>query len=321
MYKGDKIFVAGHRGLVGSAIVRSLQAAGFENVVTRSHSELDLAEQQAVKTFFSQEKPRHLVLAAARVGGILANETYPAEFILENLRIQTNVTHQAYVQGVESLLFLGSSCIYPRDCPQPIREEYFMTGPLERTNSAYAVAKIAGVEMCHAYNRQYGTRYVCAMPTNLYGPGDNFNPQTSHALAAMIRKFHEARMSKGPVVLWGTGVPRREFLHVDDMADACVHVITTPQTELEWLFNDEHPPLINIGCGRDLTIKELAQLIADVVGYQGLVKWDLSKPDGTPRKLLDISRIRRLGWEPKISLGDGIRQVSKWFQEIELGKR
>src|SRR5215472_11664153 len=247
MNKQDKIFVAGHRGLVGSAIVRRLQTAGFTNLVTRSRAELDLLDQQAVRQFFSQERPDHVMLAAARVGGILANSIYSAEFIRENLLIQTHVIHEAYRHGVEHLLFLGSSCIYPRDCPQPIREEYFMTGPLEKTNSAYAAAKIAGVEMCHAYNRQYGTRYICTMPTNLYGREDNFDAQTSHVLAAMIRKFHEAKISGQPVVLWGTGTPRREFLHVDDMADACVHIMTVPENHLSWLFSEDFPPLINIG--------------------------------------------------------------------------
>lgn len=321
MNRGDKIFVAGHRGLVGSAIVRRLQAAGFENLLTRSHSELDLSNQEAVRTFLSREKPRHVVLAAARVGGILANSTYPAEFIRENLLIETNVIHEAYVHGVERLIFLGSSCIYPRDCLQPIREEYFMTGPLEKTNSPYAVAKIAGIEMCHAYNRQHGTRYLCAMPTNLYGPGDNFDRETSHVLPAMLRKFHEARLSHIPVVLWGTGAARREFLHVDDMADACLHLMSAQRASLQWLFNDDSPPLINIGWGWDLTIQELAQLVAEVVGYEGPIHWDVSKPGGTPRKLLDISKISRLKWRPKISLRDGIRQVSEWFQQTELAKQ
>ncbi|HKD15354.1 MAG TPA: GDP-L-fucose synthase [Candidatus Angelobacter sp.] len=321
MNKQDKIFVAGHRGLVGSAIVRRLQTAGFTNLVTRSRAELDLLDQQAVRQFFSQERPDHVMLAAARVGGILANSIYSAEFIRENLLIQTHVIHEAYRHGVEHLLFLGSSCIYPRDCPQPIREEYFMTGPLEKTNSAYAAAKIAGVEMCHAYNRQYGTRYICTMPTNLYGREDNFDAQTSHVLAAMIRKFHEAKISGQPVVLWGTGTPRREFLHVDDMADACVHIMTVPENHLSWLFSEDFPPLINIGCGQDLSIRELAASVAEVVGYRGRVEWDPSKPDGTPRKLLDISRLRRLTWEPRISLPAGIRHVYDWFQETEVVKQ
>lgn len=321
MNKRDKIFVAGHRGLVGSAIVRRLLTSGYDNLVTRSHADLDLTDQEAVREFLAKERPHCLVLAAARVGGILANSIYSAEFIRENLLIQTNVIHEAYVSGVEHLLFLGSSCIYPRDCLQPIREEYLMTGPLEKTNSAYALAKIAGVEMCHAYNRQYNTRYICAMPTNLYGPRDNFDPETSHVLAAMIRKFHEARIRQKPVVLWGTGTPRREFLHVDDMADACLHIMTRSKDDLSRLFNDGAPPIINIGCGQDLTIEELAQLIAEVTGYQGHVEWDHSKPDGTPRKLLDVSRIRSLGWDPRIPLGDGVRDVYEWFQESETIKQ
>ncbi|HLJ28098.1 MAG TPA: GDP-L-fucose synthase [Candidatus Angelobacter sp.] len=321
MNKSGKIFVAGHGGLVGSAIFRRLQSAGFDNLVTRLHSDLDLSNQKAVTEFFGRERPQSVVLAAARVGGILANSIYSAEFIRENLLIQTNVIHEAYSHGVEHLLFLGSSCIYPRDCPQPIREEYFMTGPLEKTNSAYAVAKIAGVEMCHAYNRQYGTRYLCAMPTNLYGRGDNFDPNTSHVLPAMIRKFHQAKIDKGPVVLWGTGAPRREFLHVDDLADACVHLVSMPEDRLGWLFQDDSPPLVNIGCGQDLSIEELARLVGDIVGYHGHVQWDSSKPDGTPRKLLDIAKMRRLGWEPRIPLPDGIREVYEWFQEAEAIKQ
>jgi len=317
MNRGDKIFVAGHLGLVGSAIVRRFHSAGFDNLVTPSHADLDLTDQRAVRDFFARVRPKHVVLAAARVGGILANATYPAEFIRENLLIETNVIHEAYSHGVEHLLFLGSSCIYPRDCPQPIREEYFMTGPLEKTNSAYAVAKIAGVEMCDAYNRQYGTRYLCAMPTNLYGPGDNFDAQTSHVLPAMIRKFHEARISGGPVVLWGTGAPRREFLHVDDLADACVHIMTMPEERVGDVLKDDSPPLINIGCGQDLTIRELAQVVGDIIGFKGELEWDHSKPDGTPRKLLDIAKLRCLGWEPKTRLQDGIRAVYEWFQERE----
>lgn len=321
MNKTEKIYVAGHGGLVGSAIVRRLRTAGFDNIATRSRADLDLTDATAVTDFFARERPRAVVLAAARVGGILANSMYSAEFIRENLLIQSNVIHEAYVHGAEHLLFLGSSCIYPFECPQPIREEYFMTGPLEKTNAAYAVAKIAGVEMCHAYNRQYGTRYVCAMPTNLYGPGDNFDAQNSHVLPAMIRKFHEAKIDDGPVVLWGTGAPRREFLHVDDMADACVRMMTFPEEDLGWLFKDDSPPLINIGCGQDLSIRELAQVVAGIIGYQGQVQWDRSKPDGTPRKLLDISRMKHLGWEHKISLGDGIREVYEWFQETEIIKQ
>ncbi len=315
MNKTDKIFVAGHRGLVGSAMLRRLQDLGFTNLITRSHAELDLLDAVTVEKFFDEEQPRHVVLAAARVGGILANASYSAEFIRENILIQTHVIHQAYLHGVEKLLFLGSSCIYPRDCPQPIREEYFLTGPLEKTNSAYAVAKIAGVEMCHAYNRQHGTKYLCVMPTNLYGTSDNFDLETSHVLPSMIRKFHEGKINRAPVVLWGTGTPRREFLHADDMADACVHVLMQPEDRLRGLFKAEEPPLINIGCGQDQTIQELAALVADVVGYKEEPQWDRSKPDGTMRKLLDISRLTALGWRPRIGLREGIHAVYKRFHQ------
>jgi GDP-L-fucose synthase len=318
MNKTDKIYVAGHNGLVGSAVVRALRSAGFENLVVRTHADLELMDLAAVADFFDVEKPKHVVLAAARVGGILANNSYPAEFIRENLQVQTNVIHQAYLHGVEKLLFLGSSCIYPKECPQPIREEYFMTGPLERTNSAYAMAKIAGVEMCHAYNRQYGTKYLGVMPTNLYGTADNFDPKTSHVLPAMIRKFHEGKTLAKPVVLWGSGVPRREFLHSDDMAKACVHILTQSDARLADLFNAEAPPLINIGCGVDLTILELAQLVAQVINYDGPIEWDRSKPDGTLRKLLDVSRLKGLGWQPSISLRDGIKDVYKRLLESDF---
>jgi GDP-L-fucose synthase len=321
MNKTDKIFVAGHRGLVGSAMVRRLQALGFTNLVTRQRDVLDLLAPDAVQEFFATEKPQHVILAAARVGGILANATYSAEFIRENLLIQTNVIHQAYLHGVEKLLFLGSSCIYPRDCPQPIREEYLLTGPLEKTNSAYAVAKIAGIEMCHAYNRQYGTRYICAMPTNLYGRADNFDLQTSHVLPSMIRKFYEGKINATPVVLWGTGTPRREFLHADDMADACVHILMQPHDRLAGLFTPDAPPLINIGCGQDQTIAELAKLVADVIGYEAAPVWDRSKPDGTMRKLLDVSRLTELGWRPRIGLREGIQQVYSQFDQAATVQR
>jgi GDP-L-fucose synthase len=321
MNKTDKIYVAGHNGLVGTAVVRALRSAGFENLVARSHAELELMDLEAVERFFNAEKPQHVVLAAARVGGILANDTYPAEFIRENLQVQTNVIHQAYLHGVEKLLFLGSSCIYPKECPQPIREEYFMTGPLERTNSAYAMAKIAGVEMCHAYNRQYGTKYLGVMPTNLYGTADNFDPKTSHVLPAMIRKFHEGKIIGKPVVLWGSGTPKREFLHSDDMAKACVHLMTQSEDRLAELFRPDAPPLVNIGCGEDLTIAELAQLVAEVIGYQDHVEWDRSKPDGTMRKLLDVSRLKALGWKPKISLREGIQEVYRRLLESDFLKQ
>jgi GDP-L-fucose synthase len=314
MNKTDKVFVAGHRGLVGSAVLRRLQALGFANIVTRPHSAVDLLDAKAVERFFDNESITHVVLAAARVGGILANASYSAEFIRENILIQTNVIHQAYLHGVESLLFLGSSCIYPRECPQPIREEYFLTGPLEKTNSAYAVAKIAGVEMCHAYNRQYGTRYVCVMPTNLYGTADNFDLETSHVLPSMIRKFHEGKTRGKPVVLWGSGKPRREFLHADDMAEASVHILMQTPDRLASLFRADEPPLINIGCGKDQTIQELAELVAAVVGYEDAPQWDRSKPDGTMRKLLDVSRLNALGWHPRIGLREGIQEVYKRFE-------
>src|SRR5947209_12147333 len=315
MNKNDKVYVAGHTGLAGSAILGHLQATGFHNLVTRTHRELDLTEPQAVAGFFAQERPQHVIVAAARVGGILANDTRPAEFIRENLLIQTNVIHQAYLHGVKDLLFLGSSCIYPRDCPQPVREEYFLTGPLEQTNFAYAVAKIAGVEMCHAYNRQYGTRYICAMPTNLYGSNDNFDLSTSHVLPAMLRKFHESKLSGKPVVLWGTGKPRREFLHADDMADACLHLLTQLPERPGSVLPADAPPIINVGCGEDLTIMELAHLIAEITGYRGEIQWDRSKPDGTPRKLLDVSRMKSLGWQPRIGLREGIQKVYEHFQQ------
>jgi GDP-L-fucose synthase len=321
MKKTDKIYVAGHMGLVGSAVVRALQSEGFNNFATRSHADLELMDVEAVKEFFDAEKPQHVVLAAARVGGILANDTYPAEFIRENLQVQTNVIHQAYLHGVEKMLFLGSSCIYPKECPQPIREEYFMTGPLEKTNSAYAMAKIAGVEMCHAYNRQYGTKYLGVMPTNLYGTADNFDPKTSHVLPAMIRKFHEGKTLDKPVVLWGSGTPRREFLHSDDMAKACVHLLTQTEDCLAELFRADAPPLVNIGCGVDLSIAELAQLVAEIIDYQGKVEWDRSKPDGTLRKLLDVSRLRTLGWQPRISLREGIQEVYQRLLESDFLKQ
>ena len=266
----SKIYVAGHRGLVGSALVRELQKRGYRNLVMRSHSELDLSDSEAVKEFFAKEKPEYVLLAAAKVGGIVANNTYPAEFIHVNLAIQTNVIHQSWRNNVKRLLFLGSSCIYPKECPQPIKEEYFLTGPLESTNRPYAVAKIAGVEMCHAYNRQYGTKYMAVMPTNLYGPNDNYDLNNSHVLPALIRKMHEAKQSNAKeVVVWGTGTPRREFLYSEDMADACLFLLEQPEERLEGLFSNDYPPLINLGCGEDLTIRELAELVKQVVGFGG----------------------------------------------------
>lgn len=310
MNSNSKIYVAGHRGLVGSAIVRSLTRHGFSNIVYRTHAELDLTDQKSVANFFDSERPGYVFLAAAKVGGIHANNTYPAEFIQQNLAIQNNVIHEAWRAGVKSLLFLGSSCIYPKECPQPIREEYLMTGPLEPTNKSYAVAKIAGIEMCHAYNRQYGTRYIAAMPTNLYGPNDNYDLNNSHVLPALMRKMHEAKL-KGDknVVVWGTGTPRREFLHSDDMADACVYLMRQEDDKLHGLFNETEPPLINVGCGEDLTIRELAELIAEIVGFKGELVFDTSKPDGTMRKVMDVSKIRELGWKPEVGLKEGIAQT------------
>lgn len=302
MNSNAKIYVAGHRGLVGSALVRALQSQGYTNLVTRTHDELDLTNQQEVQRFFESERPEYVFLAAAKVGGIRANNTFPAEFIRENLAIQTNVIHEAWRHKVSKLLFLGSSCIYPREAPQPIREEYLLTGCLEPTNEAYAIAKIAGIKMCEAYNRQYGTRFISVMPTNLFGPGDNYDLENSHVLPALIRKFHEALPDK-PVILWGTGKPRREFLHSDDMADACVFLMET--------YNQSH--IINIGTGEDITIYELACIVQEIVGHKGRIIWDDSKPDGTPRKLLDVSRLHELGWKHKILLYEGISMVYREF--------
>ena len=308
MQKDSRIYVAGHRGLVGSALMRALQAQGYINLITRTHAELDLTNQSAVQEFFEQEKPAYVILAAAKVGGILANSTYPAEFIRENLAIQTNVIHESWRAGVKRLLFLGSSCIYPRDCPQPIKEEYLLTGPLEPTNRPYAVAKIAGIEMCWAYNRQYGTQYLAVMPTNLYGPGDNYDLKNSHVLPALIRKMHQAKMGgERKVVVWGTGTPRREFLYSDDMADACVHLVNLPDDQFaSHIADPTFPPLVNIGCGEDLTIRELAEQVKVVTGFQGEIVFDSSKPDGTPRKVLEVTRLGRLGWKMRTGLREGI---------------
>ena len=316
LFYNTKIYVAGHRGLVGSAVVRKLQAIGCKNLILRTHRELDLIDQPAVRFFFEQEQPEIVVLAAARVGGILANSTYPGQFIYENLMIQTNLIHWSYKLGVKRLLFLGSSCIYPKLAPQPMKEEYLLTGPLEPTNDAYAVAKIAGIKMCEAYNHQFGTSCLSVMPTNLYGPGDNFDLADSHVLPALIRKFHEAR-EKGAseVIVWGTGSPRREFLHVDDMADACMHLLGLPDRQYDEIVKNLKPCLINIGMGRDITIKELAELVKEIVGFAGKIVFDTSKPDGTPQKLLDISRINKLGWQPKISLRQGISETYEWYKE------
>lgn len=306
MNKNDKIYVAGHRGLVGSAIVRTLEADGYTKLITRTRDELDLIDQHAVAAFFAQEKPAHVFLAAARVGGIMENKTHPAEFIYQNLMIETNIIHQAYVSGVTKLLFLGSSCIYPKFAEQPIREEYLMTGALEPTNRAYATAKIAGIEMCSSYNGQYGTDFISAMPTNLYGPNDNFDLTSSHVLPALIRKFHEAKECGGAdVTLWGTGSPRREFLHVDDLAGACVFLMNH--------YSGSEP--VNVGTGEDVTIKELTEMTAGIVGFKGNVVWDTTKPDGTPRKLLDVSKIKKMGWSPTIELRDGVSTTYRWFLE------
>ena len=305
-----KIFVAGHRGLAGSALLRALQAKGYRNLLTRTHAELDLTDAAATARFLQQERPDVVFLAAAKVGGIVANSTCPAEFVRENLAIQTNVIHESWRAGVGRLLFLGSSCIYPRDCPQPIREDYLLTGPLEPTNRPYAIAKIAGIEMCWSYNRQYGTRYLCAMPTNLYGPGDNYDLRTSHVLPAMIRKFHEAKVrGDAEVPLWGTGAPRREFLCSDDMAEACVHLMALPAETIAPMLDASAPPLVNVGCGSDLSIRELSEVVRSVVGGDAKVRWDTSKPDGTPQKLLDTTKLARLGWRPRIELREGIRRA------------
>ncbi len=344
MKKTSKIYVAGHRGLVGSAIVRKLKTKGYANIITRSHEELDLIRQDPVEAFFEREKPDYVFLAAAKVAGIWGNKIYPAQFIYENLAIQNNIIHAAYVHQAKKLLFLGSSCIYPKLCPQPIKEEYLLSDYLEPTNEPYAIAKIAGIKMCQSYNRQYNTRFISVMPNNLYGPNDNFDLETSHVLPALIRKFHLAKLAAagnwkeiqndeadyGPipddiktaigldhltdrpidqsanqpsVILWGSGAPRREFLHVDDLADACLYLMN---------HYDESEP-INIGWGKDQTIRELAEMISDVVGYKGSISWDSSKPDGTPRKLLDVSSLSEKGWQAKIGLEEGIRDVYRWY--------
>ena len=304
MDKTDKIFIAGHRGLAGSAIGRNLEAAGFTNLIKRDRKELDLSNESAVAEFFEKEKPSVVVLAAARVGGIKANSDFPVEFLLDNLRIQNNVISAAYANEVRKLLFLGSSCIYPKHAPQPIPETALLTGALEPTNDAYAIAKIAGIKLCQAYAAEYGQNYLSAMPTNLYGPGDNFDLVSSHVLPALLRKAHEAKTSGArEIVVWGTGTPRREFLHVDDMADACVFLLN----------HYDSPEIINIGCGADVSIRELVELICDVVGFDGELTFDSTKPDGTPRKLLDVSKLNALGWRPKISLREGIASTYEWF--------
>jgi len=314
MHKDARIYVAGHRGLVGSAIVRRLESEGYTNILKRTHGELDLTDAAATDRFFASEQPEYVLLAAAKVGGIVANNTFPAEFIHDNLAIQTNVIHAAYKHGVSRLLFLGSSCIYPKLAPQPMKEEHLLTGTLEPTNRPYALAKIAGIEMCWSYNRQYGTKYLSVMPTNLYGPGDNYHPQNSHVIPALIRRFYEAKLVKAPEVsVWGTGTPRREFLHSDDMADGCIFLMNLPDGVFDSLLarerNDGVPPVVNLGVGEDVSIRELADLIRTVVGFEGEIVFDASKPDGTPRKLLDVSRMKALGWVAKLPLGEGLARA------------
>lgn len=311
MERNAKIYIAGHRGLVGTALQRSLRDKGFENFVTRTHAELDLTSQAAVEEFFASEKPDYVFLAAAKVGGIHANNTYPAEFIRDNLAIQTNIIHAAYENDVKRLLFLGSSCIYPRLAPQPMQEAHLLTSELEPTNRPYALAKIAGIEMCWAYNRQYKTQYLAVMPTNLYGPGDNYHPENSHVIPALIRRFHEAKLANAPsVTVWGTGTPKREFMYSHDMADACVYLMDLPDEKFVPLLgqgrNDGLPPLMNIGLGHDLTIRELAETVATAVGYQGALEFDATKPDGTPRKLMDVGRLNAMGWKATTDMRSGL---------------
>lgn len=314
MNKNARIYVAGHRGLVGSAIVRKLESEGYTQLICRTHADLDLTDAVATQAFFAAEKPEYVFLAAAKVGGIVANNTYPAEFIRDNLAIQTNVIHAAWLHGATRLLFLGSSCIYPKLAPQPMREEHLLTSSLEPTNRPYALAKIAGIEMCWSYNRQYGTKFLAAMPTNLYGPGDNYHPENSHVIPALLRKFHQAKVAQAPSVsVWGTGMPRREFLYSDDMAEACVYLMNLQDSEFESLLGSDEtksgkfePPLINIGVGEDITIRELAELVGEVVGYQGDVLFDTTKPDGTPRKLMDVSRLASCGWKARTGLREGL---------------
>ena len=325
LHPASRIYVAGHRGLVGSAIVRRLEAAGCTNLLLRTHAELDLTDERATRAFFDEQRPEQVFLAAAKVGGIVANNIYPAEFIRDNLAIQTHVIHAAHAAGVQRLLFLGSSCIYPKLAPQPMPESALLTGPLEPTNRPYALAKIAGIEMCWSYNRQYGTKYLAAMPTNLYGPGDNYHPTNSHVIPALLRKFHEARQRGEPrVTVWGSGTPRREFLYSDDMADACVFLMGLPDDRFDPLLGSDEsisgrfePPLVNIGFGGDLTIAELAAQVQRVVGYEGEIVYDRSKPDGTPRKLMDVSRLAAAGWRASTALDDGLRTAYAEFVQSQ----
>jgi GDP-L-fucose synthase len=310
MQRISRIYVAGHRGLVGSAICRELARRGYINVLTRSHNELELQDARPVEQFFSEQAPEYVVLAAAKVGGILANSIYPADFIRDNLEIQNNVIETSRKAGVQRLLFLGSSCIYPKLCPQPIREEYLLTGPLEPTNRPYALAKIAGVEMCWSYNRQYGTKYLAAMPTNLYGPNDNFHPDNSHVVPALLRKVSEAKQKgQGEITVWGTGTPRRELLYSEDMAEACVFLLELEDARYNSLLCETEPPLINIGTGEDISIRELAETICRLLDYHGSLRYDTTKPDGTPRKLLDVTKIRSLGWSANTPLEEGLRRT------------
>lgn len=302
--RGARIYVAGHAGLVGSALIRALRKKGYERLIVMPHSKLELRDQRAVQSFYEAEQPEYVFVAAAKVGGILANDRYPADFLYDNLMVEANLIHGAYEAGVEKLLFLGSTCIYPRLAPQPLQEDALLTGPLEKTNEWYAVAKIAGIKMCQAYSKQHGCRFISAMPTNLYGPGDNFDLESSHVLPALIRKFHEAKEAGArSVEVWGTGTPRREFCHVDDCAEACLHLMNAY----------EDPEIINIGVGRDISIRELAELVKGIVGYPGAIVFDASKPDGTPRKLVDVSKLFALGWKPRISLEQGIRETYEWY--------
>lgn len=321
MEKSAKIYIAGHTGLVGSALTRALKADGYHNLVYRTLEELDLTRQADVEAFFATEKPEYVFLAAARVGGIYANNTYPAEFIYQNLAIQNNIIHSAYLNKVKRLLFLGSSCIYPRECPQPMKEEHLLTGLLEVTNEPYAIAKIAGIKMCESYNRQYKTQFIAVMPTNLYGPNDNFDLHTSHVLPALIRKFYEAK-EKGlsEVVVWGTGIPRREFLYVDDMAAGCLFIMNLEDAKLEnVLLNYPKPCFVNLGTGEDISIADLANLVAKIIGYNGIILYDQTKPDGTQRKLLDVKSLLKLGWKPKVSLENGICKVVEFFSALQKG--
>jgi GDP-L-fucose synthase len=329
MQADSRIFVAGHRGLVGSAIVRNLQAKGHHGLLLRTHAELDLTDSTQVNAFFAQTNPEFVILAAAKVGGIVANNTYPAEFIRDNLAIQINTIHAAWKAGVKRLLFLGSSCIYPRLAPQPMPESCLLTGALEPTNRPYALAKIAGVEMCWSYNRQYGTKFLTAMPTNLYGPGDNYHPQNSHVIPALLRKFHEAKVrGERSVTVWGSGTPRREFMYSDDMADACVHLLQLPEQRFDALLGSDEsvtgrfePPLVNIGVGEDITIADLARLVREVTGFAGEIAYDACKPDGTPRKLLDVSRLASAGWRARMPLREGLQHAYRDFVASESLQR